>query len=97
MCELDDLNEFARRASEVTRRQFGAMALGAGLVTALPRLANAAETTGTDIDIKTADGTADAYFVHPAKGKYPGVLIWPDIFGLRPAFKTMATRLAESG
>ena len=97
MCELDDLNEFARRASEVTRRQFGAMALGAGLVTALPRLASAAETTGTDIDIKTADGTADAYFVHPAKGKYPGVLIWPDIFGLRPAFKTMATRLAESG
>jgi carboxymethylenebutenolidase len=97
MCELDDLNEFARRASEVTRRQFGAMALGAGLVTALPGLADAAATTGTDIDIKTADGTADAYFVHPAKGRYPGVLIWPDIFGLRPAFKTMATRLAESG
>lgn len=97
MCELDELNEFARRASEVTRRQFGAMALGAGLVTALPRLANAAETVSADIDIKTADGTADAFFVHPAKGKYPGVLIWPDIFGLRPAFKTMATRLAESG
>ncbi len=27
----------------------------------------------------------------------PAVLIWPDIFGLRPAFKQMATRLAESG
>jgi carboxymethylenebutenolidase len=35
--------------------------------------------------------------VHPAKGTHPGVLIWPDIFGLRPAFKDMATRLAESG
>jgi carboxymethylenebutenolidase len=97
MCEHDDLDGFARRSSEVTRRQFGAMTLGAGLVAALPRLANAAETTGADIEIKTADGTADAYFVHPTTGKHPGVLIWPDIFGLRPAFKQMATRLAESG
>jgi carboxymethylenebutenolidase len=97
MCENDDLDEFARRSNEVTRRQFGAMTLGAGLVAALPRLANAAETSGQDIEIKTADGTADAYFVHPVKGKHPGVLIWPDIFGLRPAFKQMATRLAESG
>jgi carboxymethylenebutenolidase len=97
MCEHDDLEEFARRAGDVTRRQFGAMALAAGLVAALPRLANAAETKGTNVEIKTPDGTADAYFVHPAKGKFPGVLIWPDIFGLRPAFKDMATRLAESG
>jgi carboxymethylenebutenolidase len=97
MCEQDDLKDFAKRAGDVTRRQFGAMALGAGLVAALPKLANAAQTTGADVEIKTPDGTADAYFVHPAKGKYPGVLIWPDIFGLRPTFKDMATRLAESG
>ena len=97
MCEHDDFDEFARRANDLTRRQFSAMALGAGLVAALPRSANAAETTGADVEIKTPDGTADAYFVHPAKGKYPGVLMWPDIFGLRPAFKQMATRLAESG
>jgi carboxymethylenebutenolidase len=97
MCEHDDLDEFALRSNEVTRRQFGAMTLGAGLIAALPRLANAAETTGADVQIKTPDGTADSYFVHPAKGKHPGVLIWPDIFGLRPAFKQMATRLAESG
>ena len=73
------------------------MALGFGLVATLPKLANAIETKGTDVGIKTPDGVADAYFVHPAKGKFPGVLIWPDIFGLRPAFKEMATRLAESG
>jgi carboxymethylenebutenolidase len=97
MCEHDDLDEFARRSNEMSRRRFGAMALGAGLVAALPRFANAAETQGADVEIKTADGTCDAYFVHPTKGKYPGVLIWPDIFGLRPAFKEMATRLAESG
>src|SRR6266850_7814484 len=97
MCELDDLEEFARRSGEVTRRQFGAMTLGAGFMAALPRLAGAAETQGTDVEVKTPDGVADAYFVHPATGKHPGVLIWPDIFGLRPAFKSMATRLAESG
>ncbi len=97
MCELDDLDEFARRAGELTRRQFGTMALGAGLAAVFPTLANAAETKGADVEIKTPDGVADAYFVHPAAGKYPGVLIWPDIFGLRPTFKAMATRLAESG
>jgi carboxymethylenebutenolidase len=97
MCELDDLRDFGKRASELTRRQFGAMALGAGVIAALPRGAHAAETTGMDVDIKTADGTCDAYFVAPVSGKHPGVLIWPDIFGLRPAFRQMATRLAESG
>jgi carboxymethylenebutenolidase len=97
MCEHDDLDEFARRAGDLTRRRFSVMALGAGIVAALPKLANAAETQGTDVEIKTPDGTADAYFVHPKTGKYPGVVIWPDIFGLRPAFKEMATRLAESG
>jgi carboxymethylenebutenolidase len=97
MCEHDDLDEFARRSNDLTRRQFGAMTLGAGVVAVFPKLVNAAETHGLDVEIKTADGTADAYFVHPTKGKHPGVLIWPDIFGLRPAFKQMADRLAESG
>jgi carboxymethylenebutenolidase len=97
MCEHDDLDEFARRSGDLTRRQFGAMALGAGLAAAVPALGNAPPTTGADVDIKTPDGVADAYFAHPAKGKFPAVLIWPDIFGLRPAFRQMATRLAESG
>lgn len=97
MCELDDLNAFAARQRELTRRQFGALALGAGMVAALPRLAHAVETTGADVEIRTPDGIADAWFVHPAKGQHPAVLIWPDILGLRPAFKGMATRLAESG
>ena len=47
--------------------------------------------------MKTPDGTADCYFVHPASGTAPGVLMWPDIFGLRPAFRQMGKRLAESG
>jgi carboxymethylenebutenolidase len=97
MCENDDLKEFARRSGDMTRRKFGALTLGAGLVATLPRLADAADTVASEVDIKTPDGTADAFFVHPAKGTYPGVLIWPDIFGLRLTFRQMATRLAESG
>ena len=93
MCEQDDLDEFAR----LTRRRFSAMALAAGFTAMLPKSALAAETAGEEVAIRTPDGVADAYIVHPLKGKYPAVLIWPDIFGLRPAFKVMATRLAESG
>lgn len=97
MCEHDDLEYFARRRTGLTRRSFGLSALGAGLALAIPGVGSAAETKGRDVTIKTPAGEADAYFVHPAKGKHPGVLIWPDIFGLRPAFKEMATRLAASG
>lgn len=97
MCEHDDFDEFASRAGEVSRRQFTTMALSASFLAVLPRLATAAEVRGADVDVKTPDGVCDAYFVHPATGRHPGVLIWPDIFGLRPAFRDMATRLAESG
>ena len=97
MCELDDLNDFAERKADVSRRQFGALAVGTGLSMIVPVLATAAELSEADVDIKTSDGTADAWFVHPAKGKAPAVLVWPDIFGLRPAFKEMARRLAGEG
>ena len=50
-----------------------------------------------DLDVTTPDGVADCYFVHPSSGAHPGVLIWPDAFGLRPAFRQMGKRLAESG
>src|SRR5947207_6271979 len=99
MCDQDhfedDKNEFETRGM-VTRRQFGVL-LGAGVAMALPKVANAVGVTESDVTIKTPDGTCDAYFVHPATGTAPGVLVWPDIFGLRPAFRTMGKRLAESG
>ena len=63
----------------------------------LPHVANAVAVAESDVNVKTPDGTADCYFVHPASGTAPGVLVWPDIFGLRPAFRQMAKRLAESG
>ena len=91
----DDLQEF-ERLGLITRRQFGVM-LGAGVAMMLPKVANAATVTESEVTITTPDGVADCYFVHPSSGSAPGVLIWPDIFGLRPAFRTMGKRLAESG
>jgi carboxymethylenebutenolidase len=99
MCDQDhfddDRAEFEARGL-VTRRQFGVL-LGAGLAMMLPRVVNAVAVTESDVTIKTPDGTADGYFVHPAAGTAAGVLVWPDIFGLRPAFRQMGKRLAESG
>ena len=99
MCDqdaFDDMTEYQLK-SGVSRREFGALTLGAGLVSLFPRGAAAADVTETEVQIKTPDGTCDAYFVHPATGAHPGVLIWPDIFGLRPAFRQMGKRLAETG
>ncbi len=63
----------------------------------LPAVAGAAAVTEADIDIETPDGTANTYFVHPTHGVHPGVLVWPDVFGLHPFFKQLGKRLAESG
>lgn len=100
MCDdsaFDDMTEYTLRNGGISRRELGTLALGAGIAFALPRVANAMDTAESEVAIKTPDGTADAYFVHPASGKHPGVLIWPDIFGLRPAFRQMGKRLAEAG
>jgi carboxymethylenebutenolidase len=80
----------------VTRRQFGAL-VGAGVMMMLPKVVNAVAVTEADVSVKTPDGTCDAYFVHPSTGTAAAVLVWPDIFGLRPAFRQMGKRLAESG
>ena len=99
MCDQDhsekELLELEAQG-KITRRQFGAL-LGAGMVMMLPQVQNAVAVTESEVTIKTPDGTCDAYFVHPTTGTAPGVLVWPDIFGLRPAFRQMGKRLAESG
>jgi carboxymethylenebutenolidase len=99
MCDQDhsedDLLEYEKRGL-VTRRQFGVL-LGAGVAMMLPKVADAVTVTESEVNIKTPDGTADCYFVHPSTGTAAAVLVWPDIFGLRPAFRQMGKRLAESG
>lgn len=99
MCDQDhyddDLKEYKERAA-LSRRQFGALSLGVGAAFLLPRAVDAQAVMEKEVAIKTPDGTCDAYFVHPAKPS-AAVLIWPDILGLRPAFRQMGKRLAESG
>lgn len=96
MCEKDEFHEEDR--IRLSRRAFGTLTGAAG-VAALWRgsAARAEDIAGTDVEFDTPDGTVDAYFVHPASGKSPGVIMWPDIYGLRPAFREMADRLAGSG
>ena len=99
MCDQDHFEDDRQQFESlglVTRKQFGVL-LGAGVAMLLPPVANAVTVTDAEVSIPTPDGTCDAYFVHPASGTAPGVLVWPDIFGLRPAKRQMAKRLAESG
>ena len=99
MCDQDHFDDDRQKyeaLGRVTRRQFGVV-LGAGIAMMLPQVANAVAVTESDVNVTTPDGTADCYFVHPASGAAAAVLVWPDIFGLRPAFRQMGKRLAESG
>ena len=99
MCDQDHFEndrETYEALGLVTRKQFGIF-LGAGIAMMLPKTAHAMTVNEMDVTVTTPDGTADCYFVHPANGPAPAVLVWPDIFGLRPAFRHMGKRLAESG
>ncbi len=100
MCDNHDLESF--RKEGFSRRSFAALVAGTGLGLALSGCATAADgaaagLTESMVSISTADGTMDAFFVHPASGASPAVIIWPDVAGLRDAFKIMARRLAGEG
>jgi carboxymethylenebutenolidase len=83
---------------ELGRRDFVGLSVAAGiLATAGSAGAAGLEVVETDVEIKTPDGTCDAAYFHPKTGSYPGVLIWPDAFGLRPSFRGIARRLAAEG
>ena len=99
MCDQDHFEKDRQEYESlglVTRKQFGVL-LGAGIAMMLPQVANALSVTESEVNVKTPDGVADCYFAHPASGTAPGVVMWPDIFGLRPAFRQMGKRLAQSG
>lgn len=100
MCDehtVSDNNKFLQEAGNLSRRRFGALGAAAAVAMLLPRVANAQNVTESDVQVPTPDGAADCYFVHPASGRHPGVIIWPDVLGLRAAFRMMGKRLAESG
>ena len=84
---------------EITRRDFVSMTVAASVAAAATGANAMAQqrVVETDIEIKTADGTCDAAFIHPANGAHPAVIIWPDAFGLRPSMRDMAKRLVQEG
>ena len=92
----DDKNAEGR--NEVSRREFVAMSMAAGIVMAAGA-SSAAELpiVETNVEVKTPDGVCDAAFIHPTSGTHPGVLIWPDAFGLRPAMRDIGKRIAAEG
>lgn len=111
MCDervFADHDAFLRQTGELTRREFGVLSAGVGLAVLLPEAAAAAEAGGAasgetvsvveqEVVVATPDGEADCHFVHPAKGRSPGVILWPDAFGLRPTMRRMGKRLATAG
>jgi carboxymethylenebutenolidase len=92
MCDHDTEHD---NEGFLSRRRFVQLGAGAALSAAMP--AYAADLVERDVLITTPDGEADALFVHPAGKTSPAVVIWPDILGLRPAFRAMGKRLAAEG
>ncbi len=100
MCDdstVRDNENFLRADGALTRRRFGALAASTAVATLLPAPAGAAEVLEQDVTIPTDDGNADCYLAHPASGQHPAVIVWPDVLSLRPAFRAMGRRLAQSG
>lgn len=95
MCD-DDIHQGLVHDPSVSRRAFGLMTVA---LTGVATVARADETVvEKDVEIKTPDGTADAALFYPkAKGKFPAVLLWPDVMSLRPVFRDMGRRLASAG
>jgi carboxymethylenebutenolidase len=84
--------------SELSRRDFVALTVAAGIAAAAGSV-SAAElpVVEQNVDIKTPDGMCDAAFIHPTTGTHPGVLIWTDVFGLRPSMRDLGKRIAAEG
>jgi carboxymethylenebutenolidase len=97
MDDKQDSEKLHNAVADPSRRDFIAMSVAAGLAAAAGSAFAAPPVVETDVTIKTPDGTCDAAFIHPQTGSYPGVLIWTDAFGLRPAMRDIGKRIAAEG
>ena len=103
MCDENtekDNEHFVSKGGTLNRRDFTRLSAAGAFALAYPQLARAQDETRvleSDVAVPMAEGVSDSYFVRPAEGDHPAVLMWPDIRGLRPAFKAMGKRLALSG
>jgi carboxymethylenebutenolidase len=92
-----EFEENVESSNDVSRRDFVAMSVAAGIVAAAGSATAAEAVTETNVEIKTPDGTCDAAYIHPAAGSHPAVVIWTDAFGLRPAMRDIGKRIAGEG
>lgn len=91
-----DAEAYLRR-NPLTRREFNQRSTAAAIALMLPPVANAVDLVEQEVMVETPDGEADCYWVHPASGRHAGVIVWPDVMSIRPAFRAMGKRLAGSG
>src|SRR2546429_3116109 len=97
MDDKQDSEKLHNAVADPSRRDFIALSVAAGLAAATGSTFAAQPVVETDVTIKTPDGTCDAAFFHPSTGSHPGVLIWTDAFGLRPAMRDIGKRIAADG
>src|SRR5438552_6245388 len=98
MDDKQDSEKLHKDGADLSRRDFLALSVAAGFAVATgSTLAAAQQVVETDVTIKRPDGTCDAAFIHPSSGSHPGVLIWADAFGLRPAMRDIGKRIAAQG
>jgi len=93
-----DQNENVEQTSDLSRREFVTLSVAAGIAMAAGSASGAElPVVETAVQVKTPDGTCDAMFIHPTTGSHPGVVIWPDAFGLRPSMRDIGKRIAAEG
>lgn len=108
MCDRASFENACPKAADwsLNRRRFVALGAAGVLAACAPvsggeegeaGAESGVELIEDDVAFETPDGTIDAFFVRPVAGAHPAILTWPDIAGLREAFKVMARRLAEQG
>src|SRR5579859_3628408 len=86
-----------KKNNDLGRREFVGVSVAAGIAATAAPAYGALELVETDVQVKTPDGVADCAFIHPKTGSHPGVLIWPDAFGLRPSMRAIGRRIAADG
>ncbi len=87
-------NPIHEPSSELSRREFVALSVAACMGASAR---SASEVIETNVEVPTPDGTCDTVFIHPETGSHPGVLVWHDSGGLRPAFRELGRRIASEG
>lgn len=81
----------------ISRRQFAALGTAVALAGKATVASAAVPVTHAKVKVPTRDGTADGVFFHPVDGQHPGVVLWPDVGGLRDANLKIGQELAAAG